>query len=91
MGRGYLSIESAEINDKKIFILVFRNLIGKTLYQATISSQYSKMRRIEEKAMKHQLKIAVVTKIPQTQKPKIDFCVSSFSRSDDLKQFEKVF
>ncbi len=53
MGRGILSIETAEINGKSIYILVFRNPIGKTLYQATISALKSKQRRIEEKAMKN--------------------------------------
>jgi hypothetical protein len=62
MGKGHLSIEVAEINNKKVYISVFRNLIGKTLYQGTISTKFSKMRRIEEKAMKNQLKVALVSK-----------------------------
>ena len=33
MGKGYLSLESAEfVPGKKTIVLVFRNLIGKTLY-----------------------------------------------------------
>jgi hypothetical protein len=52
MGRGHVSIEVADINEKKIYICVFRNLIGKTLYQGTLSTKFSKKRRIEEKAMK---------------------------------------
>jgi hypothetical protein len=31
-GNGHLSIEYAEVNGKKVYILVFRNSIGKTLY-----------------------------------------------------------
>ena len=49
------------------------------------------MRRIEEKAMKLQLKVALVSKNPQTNKLKVDYCVVSFSRSDDMKLFEKEF
>jgi len=52
MGKGNISIEVAEINDRKVYICVFRNLIGKNLYQGTISAKFSKKRRIEEKAMK---------------------------------------
>jgi hypothetical protein len=52
MGKGYFSLEEAIINDAKVYIVVFRNLIGKTLYQGTISAAHSKKRRIEEKAMK---------------------------------------
>lgn len=52
MGKGHVSIEVADVNDKKVYICVFRNLIGKNLYQGTISSKFSKKRRIEEKAMK---------------------------------------
>ncbi len=52
MGKGYFSLEEASINNNKVFTVVFRNLIGKTLYQATLSGAHSKMRRIEEKAIK---------------------------------------
>lgn len=52
MGRGHISIEFAETNGKKVYICVFRNLIGKNLYQGTIHHTLSKKRRIEEKAMK---------------------------------------
>lgn len=41
--------------------------------------------------MKLQLKLALVVKDPQTKKIKVEHCVISFSRSDDLKQFEKDF
>lgn len=91
MGRGNISIEVAEISNKKVYICVFRNLIGKNLYQGTISSKFSKKRRIEEKAMKLQLKLALVTLDPATKKSKVDFSVISFTRSDDLKLFEKEF
>ena len=91
MGKGSISIEMAEINGSKVYICVFRNLIGKTLYQGTISSKFSKKRRIEEKAMKQQLKLALVTKDAITNKPKIEYLIASFTRSDDLKQFESVF
>lgn len=91
MGMGYISIEMAEINNKKVYICVFRNLVGKTLFQGTISAKLSKKRRVEEKAMKQQLKLALVSMDAATKKMKVDFLVVSFTRSDDLKQFESVF
>lgn len=91
MGKGHISIEVANINDKKVYICVFRNLIGKNLYQGTVSAQFSKKRRIEEKAMKQQLKLALVTIDPVSKKMKVDHLVVSFQRSDDLKQFETEF
>lgn len=37
MGKGYFSLESAEFNGKKVYICVFRNLIGKALYNGSLS------------------------------------------------------
>ena len=37
MGRGHFSLEYAEVNGKKVYICVFRNLIGKTLYTGSVS------------------------------------------------------
>lgn len=92
MGRGLFSLETAEVKEgQPVFVVVFRNLIGKTLYQGTISSQHSKKRRIEEKAMKMQLKVALMSKDGSTQKFKVDHCVVSFARSEDMKDFETKF
>jgi len=52
MGNGNLSVEMAEVNGKKAYICVFRNGIGKTLYQGSFSLKFSKKRRILEKTYK---------------------------------------
>ena len=91
MGKGYFSLEEATIKDTKVFIVVFRNLIGKTLYQGTLSAVHSKKRRVEEKAMKLQLKLAVLVKDPKTDKFRPDHIIISFSRTDELKEFEDKF
>lgn len=91
MGNGNLSIEVADVNGAKVYIVVFRNQIGKTLYQGTISTKYSKKRRIEEKTYKLQLKLALVSKDVTTKKLEVNHCLINFSRSDDLNQFEKDF
>ena len=46
-----------------LYKVVFRNVIGKTLYDANISGKHSKFKKIPEKAYKNQLKIAVVQKV----------------------------
>lgn len=89
MGRGYLSLESAEVNNGKVYIVVFRSLIGKTLFQGTVSGALSKMRRIEEKAIKLQLKLALLVK--EGAKFRTEFVIASFQKSDDLKDFETKF
>ena len=89
MGRGYLSLESADLANSKVYLVVFRSLIGKTLFQGTVSGVLSKMRRIEEKAIKLQLKLALLVK--EGAKVKTEFVVISFSKSDDLKDFEAKF
>jgi hypothetical protein len=38
MGKGYFSLEVAELNGKKVYTAIFRNLIGKTLYQASLTA-----------------------------------------------------
>ena len=84
-----MSLEVADVNGTKVYILVFRNNIGKNLFQGSLSTQYTKKRRIEEKAHKQQLKLALVIKDPVTKKIKVEHCVASFARSSDLEKFEK--
>jgi hypothetical protein len=38
MGNGHITIEFAEVGGKKVYIVVFRNEIGKTLYQGSLST-----------------------------------------------------
>jgi len=58
-GIGKLSILEAKIGSSILYKLVFKNNIGKILYDANISGKFSKHRKIEEKAYKNQLKLAV--------------------------------
>ena len=54
-GNGKVSIELAEMGEQKtkIYKIVFRNMIGKTLYDANISGKLSKIRKVPEKAQKN--------------------------------------
>jgi hypothetical protein len=38
MGKGYFSLEVADLSGKKVYTAIFRNLIGKTLYQASLTA-----------------------------------------------------
>lgn len=76
MGNGNLTIEHMDVNDKKIYICVFRNSIGKTLYSGTIHVN-SKFRKLEEKPQKQQFKIQLMVK-DKEKGFKMDNCVISF-------------
>ena len=57
-GIGRISIHKGEFDnsgDGKFFVykLIYKNCIGKTLYESTISAKHSKMRTIPEKAYKN--------------------------------------
>ena len=71
--------------------IVFRNSIGKTLYEANLSGNFSKGRKVPEKAEKNQMKIAVVKINPQTKKPEVNYAFINFQRNEDIDSFEKTF
>lgn len=50
-----------------------------------------KLRKIEEKAYKNQLKIAVCQPNKETKKNQLIYCLVNFNRNDDLETFEKCF
>ena len=69
---------------------MFRNNIGKTLYDGMIAKN-SKMKRVVEKIHKNQLKVAVIKKDEQTKKFAMQFCLINFRSAEDLKEFETKF
>ena len=64
-GGGNLSIAMADIKGSKMCRLVFRNSIGKVLYDGIIHKK-SKSKEITEKAFKNQLKVLVFGKTKPT-------------------------
>ena len=91
-GRGTLSIEKATINNKTIYILVFRDGI-QTRFTGKFDANICKKRRITEKAIKNYVKIRFPA-LPKVDKPKtqkFDDIMISFSRNDDLATFETEF
>lgn len=72
-----------------MFKVIFRNQIGKLLYDGMIDAKQSKSREVQEKAFKNQLKIAVLNK--KDSKWSVQYCKINFSRKDDMHEFDKVF
>ena len=72
MGIGKVSIQKGVFGEDEnkitIYKVIFKNSLGKILYDSSISKVYSKMRKIEEKAYKNQLKVALVVTNPETKK-----------------------
>lgn len=87
-----MSIEKATINDKIIYVLVFRDTI-QTRFTGKLDPVICKKRRIPEKATQNYVKL----RFPALPKPgmpkthKFDDVMISFSRSDDLVKFEEEF
>lgn len=71
--------------------VVFKNSMGKVLYQADVSGKTSKQRRVPEKEFKKQIKIAVQHQDEITRKWTIDFCLVNFDSNEHREQFENTF
>lgn len=91
MGMGSFSIESLKKSEKGLFMVVYRSMIGKTLFTGVINYEKSKIRRVEEKAAKNQLKFALVYEAPQTKVKTIVFCKCNLPRQEDMANLEKHF
>ena len=85
-----ITLEFAETNSKKVFLLVVRQA-KKVLVQSSLSAKVSRCRRVEEKSAKNQLKVCVQQAIEvQVEKEEgkkekqkkiiFPFCVINFSR-----------
>ena len=75
---GKVSIQRGEFGTDKpkiIFKIIFRNSIGKTLYNAVISHRVSKLKRVEEKVHKNQVKIATYN---AEAAKKLQYCLINF-------------
>lgn len=93
LGQGKLSIQFGEFGEGatkvKVYKVVFRNSIGKTLYEANISGKFSKVRKVDEKAAKNQVKIALVKMNQETKQPRVEYCKVNLQRTTDLEEFVK--
>ena len=72
-----------------MYLTVF-TAVHKPLFTGVISIS-SRIKRVEEKAAKHQLKIAVMMKDPVTKKLIQTYCTCNFSRHEDMVAYEEEF
>lgn len=94
LGQGKVSIQTGEFGEDKKTIMtkvVFRNSIGKTLYEANVTGKFSKLKKVTEKSTKNQVKIALVKINPETKAPRVEYCLINFQRSSDMEEFVKEF
>ena len=89
MDSGTFSIEYRETAGKKLYLTVFRAAF-KPLFTGILTVS-SRIKRVEEKAAKHQLKIAVLHSDPATKKHTLTHCTCNFSRHEDMVNYETEF
>jgi proline dehydrogenase len=83
-----MTIEFAEFEGKVSYLTLFRNATSRPLYTAIIAKN-SKIKRIEEKASRHQLKIAVMMKTGA--KNELSHATINFMTFEDMKKYEEEF
>ena len=89
MDSGTFSIEYRETAGKKLYLTVFRAAF-KPLFTGILTVS-SRIKRVEEKAAKHQLKIAVLHSDPATKKNTLTHCTCNFGRHEDMANYETEF
>lgn len=83
-----MTIEFMETDGKFTFLTLFRSPTSRPLYTAIIAKN-SKIKRVEEKAGKHQLKIAVMMK--SGAKNELSYATINFNSFEDMKVYEEEF
>lgn len=93
-GAGRISIQKGTFGGEDgvpksvIYKIIFKNpVVGKILYDCSISGSFSKHRKVEEKAYKNQLKIAVCQINTETKKQQVNYVLINFNRNDDMVEF----
>lgn len=95
LGAGKVSISCATFGegDKaiKVYKLVFRNGIGKALFEGDINWKCSKIKVVPEKSAKNQIKVLTTQLNKQDKKLESRHCLINFQRQLELAEFEKEF
>ena len=87
LGNGIQTIEFVEKEGKFTYLTQFKSPTSRILFTGVIAKN-SKIKRIEEKASKHQLKIAVMAKIPPGTKMEPSFVTINFNSYEDMVAYE---
>jgi predicted transcriptional regulator len=83
-----MTIEFIEKDGKLTYLTQFKNTMSRVLFTGLMSKS-SKIRRVEEKSSKHQLKIAVNAKI--AGKFEASHATINFASYEDMVSFEQEF
>ena len=83
-----MTIEHLEKDGKLTYLTIFKSPTSRVLFTGTIFKN-SKLKRVEEKAAKHQLKIAVHMR--KEGKLESSFATINFSCFEDMEDYEKEF
>ena len=83
-----MTIEFIETEGKFTYLTLFRSPTSRPLYTAIIVKN-SKIKRVEEKASRHQLKIAVMMKTGS--KSELSYATINFNSFEDMKTYEEEF
>mmetsp|Transcript_22932 Transcript_22932/g.35335 ORF Transcript_22932/g.35335 Transcript_22932/m.35335 type:complete len:80 (+) Transcript_22932:1053-1292(+) len=70
-----------------LFKVVFRNTIGKTLFTGNVSGAGSKIKVVENKTHKNQIKVLVFVTDEATKKMAVNHCTINFGRKEDMMKF----
>lgn len=93
-GNGYISIEIKKDNDDKRFaVLMFRNLIGKTLLEGIFNEKIDKFDTYEKKFKYVAHLMVVIKENDEKDKNKISICNVKipFMKNEELKLFEDKY
>ena len=93
-GNGYISIEIKKDNDDKRFaVLMFRNLIGKTLLEGIFNEKIDKLDTYEKKFKYVAHLMVVIKENDEKDKNKISICNVKipFMKNEELKLFEDKY
>jgi hypothetical protein len=90
-GRGKLQLLKGVFGEAIVMKLVFKNSIGKILYDGSLSGKMSKSKKVAEKANKNQYKVALMSTNPADKKLSLQYCLINFLRNDDLESFDPIF
>lgn len=93
LGPGLLQLLQPKGKPRKdgLRVVAFKNFIGKVLFVGFITGKFSKVRVVEEKTAKYQLKIQVIKHDADPEKRQLSHCFINFIRRTEMDAFLDLF
>jgi len=89
-GKGFLSLEFADSDNKKVGVVVFRNTMGSKIVEGFLNASLKKFEKYI-KNFKHVASITFLQKNTKTDKFEVGYAKIPFPREEDIKEFEKSY